>query len=297
MKNSFTNNYNQKNKNFSFNQKNNDDTHSQKINMKFDILSSKVLSKHDNLTNEKRRYLKERRLNTIFNKNNYYYQKYEMNKNNDLLQKNNYSAFLNEKASNNFLEKYKELFGLTINNDKLLQKNINKDKTKNTIVYYLNILKFNNEKNYSINSNLNIFIPSKIANMTQRKIKYNILNNNTYKKRNNANSSMRNIKEKKIEIYNSLLGTQNSSRSNMTDILINLNNNFSNRTQKSKLQRMKSLNIYSFNKSVNKISKGNILQNKKTNDFLDQFSFEPNKERFDYKYNIFKSRLNLLSLK
>ena len=297
MKNSFTNNYNQKNKNFSFNQKNNDDIHSQKINMKFDILSSKVLSKHDNLTNEKRRYLKERRLNTIFNKNNYYYQKYEMNKNNDLLQKNNYSAFLNEKASNNFLEKYKELFGLTTNNDKLFQKNINKDKTKNTIVYYLNILKFNNEKNYSINSNLNIFIPSKIANMTQRKIKYNNLNNNTYKIRNNGNSSMRNIKEKKIEIYNSLLGTQNSSRSNMTDILINLNNNFSNRTQKSKLQRMKSLNIYSFNKSVNKISKGNVLQKKKTNDFLDQFSFEPNQERFDYKYNIFKSRLNLLSLK
>ena len=297
MKNSFTNNYNQKNKNFSFNQKNNDDIHSQKINMKFDILSSKVLSKHDNLTNEKRRYLKERRLNTIFNKNNYYYQKYEMNKNNDLLQKNNYSAFLNEKASNNFLEKYKELFGLTTNNDKLFQKNINKDKTKNTIVYYLNILKFNNEKNNSINSNLNIFIPSKIANMTQRKIKYNNLNNNTYKIRNNGNSSMRNIKEKKIEIYNSLLGTQNSSRSNMTDILINLNNNFSNRTQKSKLQRMKSLNIYSFNKSVNKISKGNVLQKKKTNDFLDQFSFEPNKERFDYKYNIFKSRLNLLSLK
>ena len=297
MKNSFTNNYNQKNKNFSFNQKNNDDIHSQKINMKFDILSSKVLSKHDNLTNEKRRYLKERRLNTIFNKNNYYYQKYEMNKNNDLLQKNNYSAFLNEKSSNNFLEKYKELFGLTTNNDKLFQKNINKDKTKNTIVYYLNILKFNNEKNNSINSNLNIFIPSKIANMTQRKIKYNNLNNNTYKIRNNGNSSMRNIKEKKIEIYNSLLGTQNSSRSNMTDILINLNNNFSNRTQKSKLQRMKSLNIYSFNKSVNKISKGNVLQKKKTNDFLDQFSFEPNKERFDYKYNIFKSRLNLLSLK
>lgn len=297
MKNSFTNNYNQKNKNFSFNQKNNDDIHSQKINMKFDILSSKVLSKHDNLTNEKRRYLKERRLNTIFNKNNYYYQKYEMNKNNDLLQKNNYSAFLNEKASNNFLEKYKELFGLTTNNDKLFQKNINKDKTKNTIVYYLNILKFNNEKNNSINSNLNIFIPSKIANMTQRKIKYNNLNNNTYKIRNNGNSSMRNIKEKKIEIYNSLLGTQNSSRSNMTDILINLNNNFSNRTQKSKLQRMKSLNIYSFNKSVNKISKGNVLQKKKTNDFLDQFSFEPNQERFDYKYNIFKSRLNLLSLK
>lgn len=297
MKYSFTNNYNQKNKNFSFNQKNNDDIHSQKINMKFDILSSKVLSKHDNLTNEKRRYLKERRLNTIFNKNNYYYQKYEMNKNNDLLQKNNYSAFLNEKASNNFLEKYKELFGLTTNNDKLFQKNINKDKTKNTIVYYLNILKFNNEKNYSINSNLNIFIPSKIGNMTQRKIKYNNLNNNTYKKRNNVNSSLRNIKEKKIEIYNSLLGTQNSSRSNMTDILINLNNNFSNRTQKSKLQRMKSLNIYSFNKSGNKISKGNALQKKKTNDFLDQFSFEPNKERFDYKYNIFKSRLNLLSLK
>ena len=297
MKNSFTNNYNQKNKNFSFNQKNNDDIHSQKINMKFDILSSKVLSKHDNLTNEKRRYLKERRLNTIFNKNNYYYQKYEMNKNNDLLQKNNYSAFLNEKASNNFLEKYKELFGLTTNNDKLFQKNINKDKTKNTIVYYLNILKFNNEKNNSINSNLNIFIPSKIANMTQRKIKYNNLNNNTYKIRNNGNSSMRNIKEKKIEIYNSLLGTQNSSRSNMTDILINLNNNFSNRTQKSKLQRMKSLNIYNFNKSVNKISKGNVLQKKKTNDFLDQFSFEPNQERFDYKYNIFKSRLNLLSLK
>ena len=297
MKNSFTNSYNQKNKNFSFNQKNNDDIHSQKINMKFDILSSKVLSKHDNLTNEKRRYLKERRLNTIFNKNNYYYQKYEMNKNNDLLQKNNYSAFLNEKASNNFLEKYKELFGLTTNNDKLFQKNINKDKTKNTILYYLNILKFNNEKNNSINSNLNIFIPSKIANMTQRKIKYNNLNNNTYKIRNNGNSSMRNIKEKKIEIYNSLLGTQNSSRSNMTDILINLNNNFSNRTQKSKLQRMKSLNIYSFNKSVNKISKGNVLQKKKTNDFLDQFSFEPNQERFDYKYNIFKSRLNLLSLK
>ena len=271
MKNSFTNNYNQKNKNFSFNQKNNDDIHSQKINMKFDILSSKVLSKHDNLTNEKRRYLKERRLNTIFNKNNYYYQKYEMNKNNDLLQKNNYSAFLNEKASNNFLEKYKELFGLTTNNDKLFQKNINKDKTKNTIVYYLNILKFNNEKNNSINSNLNIFIPSKIANMTQRKIKYNNLNNNTYKIRNNGNSSMRNIKEKKIEIYNSLLGTQNSSRSNMTDILINLNNNFSNRTQKSKLQRMKSLNIYSFNKSVNKISKGNVLQKKKTNDFLVNF--------------------------
>lgn len=297
MKNSFINNSKPKNKNSSFysnNQRNNDDIDSQKTNMKFDILSKKVLSKHDILTNGKRRYLKERRLNSIFNKNNYYYQLYEINKNNDLFHKNNNSALFNEKSSNNFLEKYKELFGLTTNNDKLFQNNINKNKTKNSIAYYSNILKYNNEKNYSTYSKLNIFIPSKIATMTQRRKNYNNLFNDIFREKKGNNSSMRNINEKTNEIFYSILNIQNSSRINKTD---NLNNNFSNKTSRSKIKRMKSLNIYSFNKLRNKSFNGNAISKTKTNQFIDKFCFYPNKERFDYKYNILKSRLNLLSLK
>ena len=55
----------------------------EKVNKKFDILAKKVLSKHEPLTNEKRRQLKEKRLNSIFNKNDYYYISNEMTKNND----------------------------------------------------------------------------------------------------------------------------------------------------------------------------------------------------------------------
>ncbi len=48
------------------NVRNNDYFKKDKTNKKFAILTKNVLSKHEPLTNEKRKHLREKRLNTIF---------------------------------------------------------------------------------------------------------------------------------------------------------------------------------------------------------------------------------------
>ena len=166
--------YNQKNTIYDYyinNRKKIDYIEEEKVNKKFDILAKKVLSKHEPLTNEKRRQLKEKRLNSIFNKNDYYYIKNEMIQNNDSLQIKNNSFLLNEKPNNKFLKKYKELYGLTkyIENPYFNNKNYNNAKIKNKISYYLNILKRDNINNFPKHFKLNSIINQKIRNLSQGK--------------------------------------------------------------------------------------------------------------------------------
>ena len=177
---------------YNYKQRNIDYLNQERVNKKFEILTKKVLSKHEPITKEKRKQLKEKRLNTIFNKNDYNYSNNEINQNNDLLQKKNSSFLINEKSNNNFLEKYKELFGFTKNNYTFNDNSHNKIRSQNMLRYYLNILKSNNNEKYAPkNFKINI-ISSKIRNLSQRKQQlkrnYKILRDEIFENLNKDNS-------------------------------------------------------------------------------------------------------------
>ena len=217
-------------------QSNIDGSDQDKINKKINILRMKVLSKHDPLTNEQRKQLKEKRLNTIFDKSNY--TNNEMIKYNEISQKDFYSFLISEKANNNFLEKYKELYDMTINNKNRNFNNIKKD----NINYYLNNLKSYNDKNFSYDMSMkNIFLHkviSKSQGKNQLKRKYNNLNNeifdnlyNETSKNDIFNSSMYSLRTNinKNIILNNLLNTKNSKYINIVDVLMSNSNNKNNK--------------------------------------------------------------------
>ena len=113
-----------------YDQRNNGNLEQEKINRKYDILRNKVLSKHESLTNEKRKQLREKRLNTIFNTNDYYFINNDETQKNELSKNNNFSLIFNEKSNNRFLEKYKELYNLMKNNISFFNNKIQRIKIK-----------------------------------------------------------------------------------------------------------------------------------------------------------------------
>ena len=345
-------------------QSNIDGSEPDKINKKIDILRMNVLSKHDPLTNEQRKQLKEKRLNTIFDKSNY--TNNEIVKYNEMSQKDYYSFLINEKANNNFLEKYKELYDMTINNK---NRNFN-NKTKDNITYYLNNLKTHNDKNFSYDMNMkNIFlykVISKSQGKNQLKRKYNNLKDEIFDNLHNEtskndifNSSMYSLRANvnKNIILNNLLSTKNSNYNNIVDDLMsnsNKNNKkikyfsdtFNNHSGRSRVIHSPKINYFSENNNndliqyqlLNKINNlNNNLNN--NNNYLDYYKsnrpksssriytkkhnynnlyknipfntikrsgtknninnilYDQQKQRIDYKFNHFKARLNLLSLK
>ena len=174
-----------------------DGSKTDKVFKKIDKLTKNVLSKHLSLNNKQKRILKEKRLNKIFNKSNYYNIYNEIkskNKNNKKVKKNTISFLLNDNANNNFLEKYKDLYGLTMNN-----RNI--DYNNKPITYYLNKLK-NNNKIYS-------YRDSKINNISNKNnnIK-NIFNfsNSIDKNKRSHSLSKSNLKKKCESIRNEIFG-------------------------------------------------------------------------------------------
>ena len=216
------------------------DSEQDQINKKIDILRMKVFNKHDKLSNEQRKQLKEKRLNTIFDKSNYYYIDNELNKNNEMIRNKNYSFLINEKANNNFLERYKELYGLSmnnrINNDNDIDSRIKKNMYDiNNISYYINRLKSNQENNTSNDitlNNLSKYHPRKSQGKNEIKRKYNSLKEEIFDNKYNEkskndlfNSSMQNIRAnicKNNNFLNTLLKTKNVININFID---NINNN------------------------------------------------------------------------
>lgn len=195
-----------------------DVSESDKVKKKINKLSKRVLSKHQSLTNAEKRILKEKRLNSIFNKNKYYNIYNEIkskNKDRGKLKKNTISFLINDKANNDFLEKYKELYGLAMNN-----KNKNIEYNNMPIIYYLNKLK--NENNlYSYNDS---------------KVNNSIINYNNKKKRNtiNYNNSINyyirslslsktKLRKKCDTLRNEILG--NLGNNNIPNFNLNINNN------------------------------------------------------------------------
>lgn len=307
-------------------QRNNRNLEQEKINRKYDILRNKVLSNHESLTNEKRKQLREKRLNTIFNKNDYYFINNDETQKNELSKNNNYSLILNEKSIRRFLEKYKELYNLTKNNISYFN-NHNPIK-KNQINYYLNILKINNEKYFSKNFKTNI-ISSEIKNISQRKKqlnrKYNNLKNEIFgnyliDNYNNYNLSNQNIKTiiNKSKIINALINIENLSKNKLTDsfnwrqkngILINNPSDTIKGCHSLRLYSSRNITLINNSGKINQYKHKENRVKRSSSSYLNRFNNFNNKslfkdkfeyfskERINNKANGFKTRINLLSLK
>jgi hypothetical protein len=246
--------------------KNTNDSERDQINKKLDLLRNKVLSKHIRLTNEQRQRLKEKRLNTIFDKNNYYNIDNELTKRNEITRNKNNSFLMKEKANNKFLEKYKELY------------NLSKNKRNNN----------NNE--YRIKNNVdNQCKSNKSQTKIQIKMKYDELFDNYLKNEKSKddifNSSMKSIKTniiKNSNFLNSLLKNKNVININFID---NLNNNkiniFSNtiRNGSGVTKGAKFPKNYSFNEN-----KKESIVNKMLNEF-DKASGSQRNNNYFNKYN------------
>ena len=284
MKNSFSNRY-QQNKNilnsFINSKQNIVDSENDKVHKAFDKLSMKVLSKHHHLSNQQRKILKEKRLNDIFNKDNYYnVYKNEIKKINEISKKYNNSFLISDKANNNFIEKYKELYGLTTNN-----KNINYN--NQAINYFLNKLKSDNEiYNYKYR-NINYLFPQNKTknisqNKTQLKIKYNYLRNEILgdinNKINNSNNKLFNYFELNLKINN--FKNNNNKNNNIKNLFINRNISPNNLTDNFiKIKRMNSSKSFVFFGD-----EPNILNKQKQ--FMNKYNNLNNKNYYDYyKYN------------
>ena len=105
------------------------------LNQKYEILKQKVTSKNYRQILEDKKYLRDKRLNSIFHKNNL-----RLSHNNDEFHLNNIS----NNSKSNFAEKYSELYNITTNNSKP------KNREKNNSVSYLlnNLRNLNYAYNY-----------------------------------------------------------------------------------------------------------------------------------------------------
>ena len=317
---------------YNYKQRNIEYMNQERVKEKLDKLAKKVLSKHEPITKEKRKQLKEKRLNTIFNKNENYNSNNEININNDLLPKKNNSFLVGEKSNNNFLDKYKELFGFSKNNY-IFNDNYNNNqiRNQNMLRYYLNILKSNNEKYTPKNFKMNI-ISSKIRNLSQRKqqSKRNYKNirdeifENLNTKNNFYNGANGTIKTKinKDNILNVLYKSGNPIQNNITDnysYLVNSCNSMRINSSKynqipNKLDNKSHFNYYYFKrnrpiyssknyyKSSNNAHscKNYIYNNYKRPEIkknLDIFSYYNKSERIDNKVKNFNTRINILLIK
>ena len=367
MKNSFINKYEQKKQfleSLFGRKRNKDDSEQDNTKNELDKLTMIILSTHKPISNQQRKILKEKRLNTIFNKDIYYNTFHNENsKNNGKLTKNNISFFINDNSNNNFLDRYKDLYGLTTKN-----KNINYN--NKTIINYLNILKFENEDFFGNNSKINYlnFNYNK-RNMSQAKenIKKNYINltnellgglniqdnsNNSYF--NSFNNTLNNIKENmrknktfyctsdnRLNINKNL--SQNNSIEDLISSQINSNTKVKNLYKKNnkdhkrinlnkknifleekknnrpdlmyKLDQLNNLNYFDYNKNNNKFKSSSRINKKRYNNSIlyknnsfntvknhnktdnNRLSYNKLKERFNYKLNNFKAKLELLSIK
>ena len=278
------------------------------LNQKYEILKQKVTSKNYRQILEDKKYLRDKRLNSIFHKNNL-----RLSHNNDEFHLNNIS----NNSKSNFAEKYSELYNITTNNSK--PKNREK---KNSVSYLLNNLR---NLNYAYNykeclknklSSKDILLEQKfndLKNQTFNSQKYTINNNISNKTFNrNYNSNIRNkIFNSKISGVRSVLKSMDkiNTESNRNFLLKNYINNPSN-ANNNKIMKEKYKSYYDASNSI-KTNKNNYIfyRNRNNNDVKNSLysinnnlnllgNFDMNdKDRIFNKVNHFQVRLNLISMK
>ena len=279
-----------------------------KLNQKYEILKQKVTSKNYKQILEDKKYLREKRLNSIFHKNNL-----RINRGGDEF---HISITLNNSKSN-FAERYSELYNITTNNSK------SKNREKNNSVSYLlnNLRNINYAYNYKecLKNNLtskDILLEQKfndLKNQTINSQKYTINNNISNKTFNhNYNNNIRNkIFSSKISGVRNVLKSMDkiSTESNKNFVLKNYANNSSNMNNNNRIMKEKYKNYYDSSKSI-KTNKNNFIfyrnrekKNQKNSLFNNNNinllgNIDMNdKDRIVHKVNHFQVRLNLISMK
>ena len=290
-------------------------TNKDKINQKYEILKQKVTGKNHGQILEDKNHLREKRLNTIFHKNN------------TLCTSQNNEEFHISNISNNskskFAEKYTELYNITTNNSRSKKREKN-----NSVSYLLNNLK---NMNYAFNyrQSLNNHITSKDILLNQKindlkndsfnsKTKISKLNNTHQAFNRNNNTSIRNkIFNCKIDGIKNVLKSMDKIKTDANkNFLLNnyiknpsyLKNSNNNKTRKESyisyynmsksIKTNKDLSMFDKDKNRNaRIKKNNLFTINNKNINLIGNEDKNDNDRIIHKVNHFKVRLNLISMK
>ena len=269
---------------------------------RYELLYQKIRANKDQEFSKNKNYLKEKRLNQIFYKNNLYKNKISEETKN----------MIHKSA---FEEKYNELYYLTTSINRDTKRGVNIDSTsylsdrlkkinkynpledsKANTIYEKNILLKNKNGN-----NVEIFrLKNNCPNRNVNSYINNLLIKNNYK---NSNSNLRKNFFNKINNIKSSLNSKEktNSRARANAIINNYIKNQNNKKQKKIISRKNDFIYQSFkSKSFAPINIRfrNCNNLKKSSFTMDNLNlFEQNNERIIDKVNYFRVRLNLLSMK
>ena len=269
---------------------------------RYELLYQKIRANKVQEFSKNKNYLKEKRLNQIFYKNNLYKNKISEETKN----------MIHKSA---FEEKYNELYYLTTSINRDTKRGVNIDSTSYLSDRLKKINKYNPledskantiyEKNISLkNKNGNnveiVRIKNNCPNRNVNSYINNLLIKNNYK---NSNSNLRKNFFNKINNIKSSLNSKEktNSRTRTNAIINNYIKNQNNKKQKKIISRKNDF-IYESIKSKSfapiNIRFRNCNNLKKSSFTMDNLNlFEQNNERIIDKVNYFRVRLNLLSMK
>ena len=269
---------------------------------RYELLYQKIRANKDQEFSKNKNYLKEKRLNQIFYKNNLYKNKISEETKN----------MIHKSA---FEEKYNELYYLTTSINRDTKRGVNIDSTSYLSDRLKKINKYNPledskentiyGKNFSLNNNnVNkveiVRIKNNCPNRNVNSYINNLLIKNNYK---NSNSNLRKNFFNKINNIKSSLNSKEktNSRARANAIINNYIKNQNNKKQKKIISRKNDFIYQSFkSKSFAPINIRfrNCNNLKKSAFTMDNLNlFEQNNERIIDKVNYFRVRLNLLSMK
>ena len=269
---------------------------------RYELLYQKIRANKDQEFSKNKNYLKEKRLNQIFYKNNLYKNKISEETKN----------MIHKSA---FEVKYNELYYLTTSINRDTKRGVNIDSTSYLSDRLKKINKYNPledskantiyEKNISLKNkngnNVEIFrLKNNCPNRNVNSYINNLLIKNNYK---NSNSNLRKNFFNKINNIKSSLNSKEktNSRARANAIINNYIKNQNNKKQKKIISRKNDFIYQSFkSKSFAPINIRfrNCNNLKKSAFTMDNLNlFEQNNERIIDKVNYFRVRLNLLSMK
>ena len=269
---------------------------------RYELLYKKIRANKEQEFSKNKNYLKEKRLNQIFYKNNLYKNKISEETKN----------MIHKSA---FEEKYNELYYLTTSINRDTKRGVNIDSTSYLSDRLKKINRYNPledskantiyEKNISLKNkngnNVEIFrLKNNCPNRNVNSYINNLLIKNNYK---NSNNNLRKNFFNKINNIKSSLNSKEktNSRARANAIINNYIKNQNNKKQKKIISRKNDFIYQSFkSKSFAPINIRfrNCNNLKKSSFTMDNLNlFEQNNERIIDKVNYFRVRLNLLSMK
>ena len=269
---------------------------------RYELLYQKIRANKDQEFSKNKNYLKEKRLNQIFYKNNLYKNKISEETKN----------MIHKSA---FEEKYNELYYLTTSINRDTKRGVNIDSTSYLSDRLKKINKYNPledskentiyGKNFSLNNNnVNKVEIVRIKNNCPNRNVNSYINNLLIK--NNHKNSNNNLRKNFFNKINNIKSSLNSkektnSRARANAIINNYIKNQNNKKQKKIISRKNDFIYQSFkSKSFAPINIRfrNCNNLKKSAFTMDNLNlFEQNNERIIDKVNYFRVRLNLLSMK